>query len=73
MSREKLSLCYWPENDTKALKPEISQEYFSELNLIIAKIKEEWEINGELNIYEKRDVYKELSIHILEMNNFKNK
>lgn len=64
--QKKVCLCYWPVNNTASLKPEISQEYFSELNLIIVKIKEEWKINGELNIYEKRDVFKELVKHITE-------
>ena len=72
VSREKLRLYNYVENDTSLLKTEIAQEYFSELNNLMAKIREEWELNGELNIYEKRNAFKELSQHLVEIKYFKN-
>lgn len=72
VSREKLRLYNVVENDTSLLKTEIAQEYFSELNALMATIREEWERNGELNIYEKRNAFKELSQHLFEIKYFKN-
>jgi hypothetical protein len=53
------------ENNVALFKPEIAQKYFTELNLIIKELSEEWELSymNKNEILEKRQVLLDLINH----------